>query len=85
MSAGSNGAASARRERIAGVMLGLYGRVLSRLLHASSISQCRYLPTCSEYAFVAVVKYGWLRGGCLALRRVARCHPFSRGGLDPVP
>jgi len=39
----------------------------------------------SEYAYVAVVRHGWLRGGWLALRRLARCHPFSKGGLDPVP
>ena len=55
------------------------------MLHAVSVSQCKYLPTCSEYAYVAVVRHGWLRGGWLALRRVARCHPFSKGGLDPVP
>ena len=62
-----------------------YKRVLSPVLHAVSVSQCKYLPTCSEYAYVAVVRHGWLRGGWLALRRLARCHPFSKGGLDPVP
>jgi len=73
------------RERIAGAMIVGYKRVLSPMLHAFSISQCKFLPTCSEYAYVAVVRHGWLRGGWLALRRVARCHPFSKGGLDPVP
>jgi hypothetical protein len=78
-------ASAARRERVAAVLLGAYKRVLSPLLHAGSVSQCKYLPRCSEYAYVAVVRHGWIRGGSLALRRVARCHPFSKGGLDPVP
>ncbi|HUZ03808.1 MAG TPA: membrane protein insertion efficiency factor YidD [Acidobacteriaceae bacterium] len=46
---------------------------------------CRYLPTCSEYAAIAVARHGWARGGWMALRRLLRCHPFSRGGFDPVP
>lgn len=73
------------RERIAQGLLTIYRRGLSPWLHAFSLTQCRYLPTCSEYAFVAVVRHGWLRGIWLALRRVARCHPWGRGGLDPVP
>ena len=75
----------ARRERIAGTIMAGYKRVLSPMLHAFSLSQCKFLPTCSEYAYVAVVRHGWVRGGWLAVRRVARCHPFSKGGLDPVP
>ena len=49
---------------------------------------CRFIPTCSQYALEAVEKYGALKGGCLALRRVARCHPFHRQKsiqYDPVP
>ena len=46
---------------------------------------CRYIPTCSQYAVEAVQKYGALKGGFLALRRVLRCNPFSKGGYDPVP
>jgi uncharacterized protein len=45
---------------------------------------CRYVPTCSEYAIEAVERYGAMRGGLMALWRLMRCHPFARGGYDPV-
>jgi putative membrane protein insertion efficiency factor len=45
---------------------------------------CRYVPTCSEYAMEAVERYGVLCGGWMAVGRVLRCHPFVRGGFDPV-
>ncbi len=47
--------------------------------------RCRYIPTCSEYALEAVEKYGATKGGFLALKRFLRCHPFHKGGYDPVP
>jgi uncharacterized protein len=45
---------------------------------------CRYVPTCSEYAMEAVERYGALRGGWMAAARLLRCHPFVKGGYDPV-
>ena len=45
---------------------------------------CRYIPTCSEYAMIAVEKYGPGRGGWMAVKRILRCHPFHKGGYDPV-
>ena len=45
---------------------------------------CRYVPTCSEYAMEAVERYGALRGILIALLRLLRCHPFAKGGYDPV-
>ncbi len=48
-------------------------------------SCCRFIPTCSVYAREAVEKYGALKGGWLAVRRLLKCHPFHKGGYDPVP
>ena len=59
----------------------LYQRLVSPLL----LPACRYVPTCSEYAHHAVELHGSAKGAMLAAWRLLRCHPFSRGGYDPVP
>ena len=46
---------------------------------------CRYSPTCSQYAYEAISKYGFFKGGFLAVKRILRCHPWHEGGYDPVP
>jgi putative membrane protein insertion efficiency factor len=72
--------------RILLAVIAFYRRWLSPALHSlGSPGGCRYLPTCSEYAAVAIATHGPLRGSALAAWRLMRCHPFSRGGLDPVP
>lgn len=73
------------RERLARLLFLTYKRIVSPLLSAGAVGQCKYLPTCSEYALVAVVRHGWWRGSALAIWRLLRCHPFARGGVDPVP
>jgi putative membrane protein insertion efficiency factor len=59
----------------------LYQKLLSPWLPPS----CRYTPSCSLYAKEALLKYGLFRGLLLAIKRLARCHPFHAGGYDPVP
>jgi putative membrane protein insertion efficiency factor len=58
-----------------------YRRFVSPLLPP----RCRFAPSCSEYALIAVAEHGAARGLWLAIKRIARCHPFNPGGYDPVP
>ncbi|MDA8442519.1 MAG: membrane protein insertion efficiency factor YidD [Peptococcaceae bacterium] len=57
-----------------------YQRLISPLLPPS----CRFYPTCSQYAILALQKYGLFKGGFLAVKRIAKCHPFHPGGYDPI-
>ncbi len=66
---------------IALFLIRLYQNTLSRVLPPS----CRFTPPCSHYGYEAIEKYGVIKGGWLAIKRIARCHPFSAGGYDPVP
>lgn len=68
------------RRMICGMIRG-YQIGISPLLPAA----CRFTPTCSRYALESVARFGVLRGGWLAARRILRCHPFGRWGYDPVP
>jgi putative membrane protein insertion efficiency factor len=63
------------------ILIRAYQLCISPLLGA----RCRFHPSCSQYALEAVSVHGSLRGAALALRRLARCHPFHHGGYDPVP
>ena len=65
--------------------LGFYKRWLSPALHSLNPGGCRFVPTCSDYAAVAIATHGPVRGVVLAVWRLLRCHPFCHGGLDPVP
>jgi putative membrane protein insertion efficiency factor len=62
-------------------LIRLYQKTLSRALPPS----CRFEPSCSQYGYEAIEKYGALKGSWLAVKRVSRCHPFHPGGYDPVP
>jgi uncharacterized protein len=62
-------------------LLTVYRRFVSPLLGA----RCRFYPSCSTYALEAVQLHGAAKGSWLAVRRLSRCHPFHRGGIDPVP
>lgn len=62
-------------------LIRFYQKTLSRMLPNS----CRFIPSCSEYSYQAIAKYGLLKGGWLALKRITRCHPLNVGGYDPVP
>ncbi len=62
-------------------LIRFYQQAISPMLPPS----CIYTPTCSHYGYAAISKYGVWKGGWLTLKRILRCHPFAKGGYDPVP
>jgi putative membrane protein insertion efficiency factor len=67
--------------RVAVMIVRAYQKLISPLFPAT----CRFQPTCSSYAITSLQRYGLLRGGWMAIKRVGRCHPWNPGGYDPVP
>lgn len=63
------------------IIIRFYQKVISPIKPPT----CRFSPTCSQYALIAVSKYGAVKGGYLALKRILKCHPFHPGGFDHVP
>jgi len=67
--------------KIALFLIRLYQRTISQVTPPT----CRFYPSCSEYSYQAIAKYGFFKGGWMAVKRIARCNPFNPGGHDPVP
>ncbi|GAV22093.1 membrane protein insertion efficiency factor YidD [Carboxydothermus pertinax] len=63
------------------ILIRIYQKFISPMLG----NNCRYYPTCSQYTYEAIERYGVIYGSYLGTKRVLRCHPFSPGGYDPVP
>lgn len=68
------------RKLISGI-IGLYRYLISPFLGPN----CRFTPTCSEYAQTAVMRFGIIKGGWIAIKRIVSCHPWGKSGYDPVP
>lgn len=66
------------------VLLGLI-RFYQRHISPNCPPACRFRPTCSQYAYTAIERFGSLRGSWMAFKRILRCNPFHKGGYDPVP
>jgi len=67
--------------KVALALVGFYRKYVSPAFPPT----CRYVPTCSEYAMIALQRYGFLKGSWMAIKRICRCHPWHPGGFDPVP
>lgn len=65
------------------LLIKFYQKVISRYIFVGA--HCRFTPTCSAYGIEAITKYGAIKGSYLTIKRILRCHPFSKGGYDPVP
>ncbi|WP_101843987.1 membrane protein insertion efficiency factor YidD [Halobacillus sp. Marseille-P3879] len=62
-------------------IISIYRKFISPLTPPS----CRFMPTCSQYGMEAFSRFGFIKGGWLTLKRILKCHPFYKGGFDPVP
>ena len=62
-------------------LIRFYQQTIARLLPP----RCRFTPSCSQYTYEAISRYGFFRGGWLGAKRLSRCHPLNDGGYDPVP
>ncbi len=60
-------------------------RAYQKMVSPRLSPNCRYQPTCSQYTYVAIERFGIARGGWMGLKRIGRCHPLREGGFDPVP
>ncbi|MHB9038527.1 MAG: membrane protein insertion efficiency factor YidD [Armatimonadota bacterium] len=67
--------------RVIVLLIKIYQKLVSPLIPPA----CRFTPTCSAYAITSIERYGALKGGWMAVRRISRCHPWNPGGFDPVP
>ena len=67
-------------KRIAIFLIELYQKKISKYTKRN----CRFYPTCSEYSKQAILKYGFLKGSFLSIKRISKCHPFNPGGSDPL-
>jgi putative membrane protein insertion efficiency factor len=61
-------------------LIKLYQKIISPILG----SNCRFYPTCSQYTYESIDKYGFLKGSYFSFKRITKCHPFHEGGYDPV-
>jgi len=60
-------------------------KIYQKYISPMKSTKCPYIPSCSQYGLQAIEKYGWFKGSLLAVWRILRCNPFSKGGYDPVP
>lgn len=68
--------------KVAILIVKFYQKFISKYILIGN--NCKFYPTCSEYSIQAYQKYGFIRGSYLTINRILRCHPFSRGGYDPL-
>jgi putative membrane protein insertion efficiency factor len=68
-------------KKICLLLIRFYQKFLSKL----KAPCCRFYPTCSQYTYEAIMIHGVFKGSWLGIKRICRCHPFSKGGVDPVP